>query len=499
MEFRDRVSFKGAVALVVAGVWVAQSVAAPGDDDYVADISMSHAAQAYFKAVPEKLKGETVSRSDPVVREESNAYYTEDGAISIPPGEMIVFKNVGKCMDPLLPAPSSGEPMQFINAERLIPRQLQDTYRTLLERHSRGDPEVAANNLQHLVWAIRTAGTEDPLANNLSDRQLDLLDACSGRHGAFSRFHERQKKRNAKRKRRNRVRSRISVGNFSYDASELSGTNGARLVRSHIETLTEMGSESKIRSSENLRYGEIEEDLYSDVVCEGGLAFSARILNASDHRKEFRAAYFAAQVGNGIVTGSRRQRVTMAVPNAFTVIKGAAKEGVSIDRDVSLAEETGFSYSRTRQRTQKRRNARQISSSSEKTAESKKTERKRTVRRTTVVEEVPPVPAMEPVTPIGGTVVTNEVFRPIVEPVRVRVVALEYDEKAEMGVLVVEILSGSFKNANKYIRNNFQALLKKRAKKDGVKVPFEELEIIELSIDDNERCSVRFKRNGVVQ
>lgn len=44
MEFRDRVSFKGAVALVVAGVWVAQSVAAPGDDDYVADISMFHAS-----------------------------------------------------------------------------------------------------------------------------------------------------------------------------------------------------------------------------------------------------------------------------------------------------------------------------------------------------------------------------------------------------------------------------------------------------------------------
>ena len=137
MEFRDIVSFKGAAALVVAGVWVAQGAAATGDDDYVADISMSHAAQAYFKAVPENLKGETVSRSDPVVREESNAYYTEDGAISIPPGAMIVFKNAGKCMDPHLPAPSSGEPMQFISAERLIPRQLQDTYRTLLHHCNR--------------------------------------------------------------------------------------------------------------------------------------------------------------------------------------------------------------------------------------------------------------------------------------------------------------------------------------------------------------------------
>jgi hypothetical protein len=495
MEFSDIVSFKGSAALLVAAFAVAQSIAAPGDDDYVADISMSHAAQAYFKAVPENLKGETVSRSDPVVREESNAYYTEDGGISIPPGAMIVFKNAGKCMDPHLPAPSSGEPMQFINAERLIPRQLQDTYRTLLERNSRGDPKVAANNLQHLVWAIRTAGTEDPLANNLSGRQLDLLDACSGRHGAFSRFHERQKKRNAKRK-RNRAQSRISVGSFSYDASELRGTNATRLVSSHIETLTEMGNESKIRSSNNLRYGEIEEDLYSDVVCEGGLAFSARILNASSERKEFRAADFAAQVGNGIVTGSRRQRVTMAVPNAFTVIKGAVKEGVSIDRDVSLAEETGFSYSRVRRRMQKGRRARQISSSSEKTIESKKTERKRTTKTTTVVEEVPPVPAMEPVAPIGGAVVTNEVFRPIVEPVRVRVIALEYDVKAETGVLTVEILSGSFKSANKYIRDNFEELVKKRAKKDGVKGSFEKLEIMEFSISDDARCDVKFKREG---
>ena len=498
MEFRDIVSFKGATALVVAAFAVAQSIAAPGDDDYVADISMSHAAQAYFKAVPENLKGETVSRSDPVVREESNAYYTEDGAISIPPGAMIVFKNTGKCMDPHLPAPSSGEPMQFINAERLIPRQLQDTYRTLLERNSRGDPEVAANNLQHLVWAIRTAGTEDPLANNLSDRQLDLLDACSGRHGAFSRFHERQKKRNAKRK-RNQVQSRISVGNFSYDASELRGTNAIRLVSSHIETLTEMGSESKIRSSNNLRYGEIEEDLYSDVVCEGGLAFSARILNVSRERKEFRAADFAAQVGNGIVTGSRRQRITMVVPNTLTVIKGAVREGVVVDRDMSQAEETGFSYSRVRRRMQKGRRARQISSSSEKTAESKKTKKKRTSKTTTVVEEVPSVPAMEPVTPLVGAVVTNEVFRLIVEPVRVRVVALEYDEKAETGVLIVEILSGSFKSANKYIRDNFEELVKKQAKKDGLNVSFEKFEIVEFSISDDARCNVRFERKGVAK
>ncbi|MBO5905577.1 MAG: hypothetical protein J6Q84_04075, partial [Kiritimatiellae bacterium] len=281
--------------------------------------------------------------------------------------------------------------------------------------------------------------------------------------------------------------------------SELRGTNAIRLVSSHIETLTEMGSESTIRSSNTWRYGAMEEDLFSDVVCEGGLAFSARILNASDHRKEFRAADFAAQVGNGIVTGSRRQRVTMAVPNAFTVIKGAVKEGVSIDRDVSLAEETGFSYSRVRRRMQKGRRARQISSSSEKTVESKKTERKRITIPTSVVEEVPSVPAMEPVTPLVGAVVTNEVFRLIVEPVRVRVVALEYDEKAETGVLIVEILSGSFKSANKYIRDNFEELVKKQAKKDGLNVSFEKFEIVEFSISDDARCNVRFERKGVAK
>ena len=143
------------------------------------------------------------------------------------------------------------------------------------------------------------------------------------------------------------------------------------------------------------------------------------------------------------------------------------------------------------------RRARQISSSSEKTAESKKTESKRTSKTTTVVEEVPPVPALEPVMPIGGAVVTNEVFRPIVEPVRVRVLALEYDEKAETGVLTVEVLSGSFKSANKYIRDNFEELVKKQAKKDGVKGSFEKLEILEFSVADDMRCNVKFKREGI--
>lgn len=57
----------------------------------------------------------------------------------------------------------------------------------------------------------------------------------------------------------------------------------------------------------------------------------------------------------------------------------------------------------------------------------------------------------------------------------------------------LEILSGSFMSANKYIRDNFEALVRKQAKKDGVKVSFEKLEIIEFSVADDMRCDVKFE------
>ncbi len=60
----------------------------------------------------------------------------------------------------------------------------------------------------------------------------------------------------------------------------------------------------------------------------------------------------------------------------------------------------------------------------------------------------------------------------------------------------LEILSGSFKSANKYIRENFEELVKKQAKKDGVKGSFEKLEIMEFSISDDARCNVKFESEG---
>ena len=63
----------------------------------------------------------------------------------------------------------------------------------------------------------------------------------------------------------------------------------------------------------------------------------------------------------------------------------------------------------------------------------------------------------------------------------------------------LEILSGSFKSANKYILDNFEALVRKQAKKDGVKGSFEKLEIMEFSISNDARCNVRFERKGVAK
>ncbi len=307
-------------------------------DDYVRDKMPSPSAKAHFAAVPDNLSARKVVRNEPQQDSDGAAYFTEDGSISIPPRGMVSFKMAGRCMDPHLPAPASGEPMQFVDAGKLIPQKLRGMYDNLIRRQAQGDPKVLKNNPQHLVWAIRTAGTDDPLANNLSDSQLEVLDECAGRRGAFMKYHEKAKRKNARRNKKSSRASgggnRISVGGLSYDAADLRGTNAMRRIESHISTLTEMGEKAKERTASDFRYGEIEDELYSDIACDGGLSFTARILNASDHRKEFRAADFAAQVGNGSAKGGMRQRVTIGTPDEIMVVAGALREGVEIDRDV---------------------------------------------------------------------------------------------------------------------------------------------------------------------
>ena len=493
----DEVSWHVKTVCIAIVALLPVAVLARSGDDYQNGIVASAAARAYFKAVPQKLEPKKVSRRAPVAADDDGAYFTPDGGISIPPGAMIVFRGAGKCMDPHLPAPRGGEPMQFIDVGNLIPSKLRSTYDTLLERSAQGDPKVKANNLQHLVWAIRTAGTDDPLANNLSDSQIELLDECAGRRGTFLKYHEKEKRKNAKRERktgRSGNSGRISVGGYSYDASDLRGADAVRRIEEHMTTLTEMGEKATETTESDFRYGEIEDELYSDITCDGGLSFTAKILNASDRRREFRAADFAAQVGNGQVAGCRRQRVTMCPPDEFMVVTGALQEGVEIDRNLLIAEIEGEAHRSVRARNYHRRRVKTVEGRSRKSRETERTQRRRTKTTTVIEEPVPPVPPVPPI--VIRETVTNHVVRnvPVAEEVDVRVVSLEYDAKTHKGVLTVEILRGSFKKASKYIRRNFDDLVRKKSPaEDAAKIPVAaKLEIEMISINDDDRCEVKF-------
>ena len=239
--------------------------------------------------------------------------------------------------------------------------------------------------------------------------------------------------------------------------------------------------------------------MYSDIVGNGGLSFAARIINASDRRKEFRAADFVAQVGNGSAKGGMRQRVTMGIPDEFMSFAGAVAEGVEIDRDISIAEIEGRQDWSVRGRSYRRRSQRTAEGHSQTESETSTTRRTRR-DETTTVTEITPVTPVSPVTPVPPLViretVTNDVVRnvPVAEEVDVRVVSLEYDAKTHKGVLTVEILRGSFKKANQYIRRNFDDLVRRKSPaKDAAKIPVNaKLEIDAISINESDRCEVKF-------
>ena len=154
----------------------------------------------------------------------------------------------------------------------------------------------------------------------------------------------------------------------------------------------------------------------------------------------------------------------------------------------------------------RRRTARNGESHTRTERETERTRRTRKDERTTTTEvtPVPPVPpasSATPVSPVQPVVihdtVTNTVVKnvPVSEDVSVRVVSLDYDTATRRGVLVVEIVRGSFKKANNYIRKNFGALVRERASAPfAAKIPTDlKLEIESVSITDNDLCEVKFK------
>lgn len=439
-------------------------------EEYVLDVEPSAVAKANFMSVRTNVAGRIVGRTDP--RDEQGVYFTDDGAISLPPGAMIQFENAGQCMDPSLPAPKAGEPMQFVNTDKLIPRKLRETYDTLVDRYGKKDPKVQANNMQHLVWALRTAGTEHPMAENLSESQRQLLDECAGGHEVFSRYHEREKRRNRKQAKRNRnrkERQKVTVGNYSYDPDELVGTNGAQHIERHVSSLVEMGTVTRQTPPVDFRYGEIEDELYSDVVGTGGLSYRAKILNASDRRREVRLSQFAAQVGMG-AEGTRRQRVTMIVPEKVMVILGAAAEERVSARDMTSVEAELTHHRRTSARTAHRRTTRTVEG------------------QISGKEDVVKVP-----------IVTQNTETTIVkEPdLRLRLISLSFDAQLGTGVLTAKIESGTLKQANKYVRTQLREMIKKAPKEIVDKIPSEKnLQVETVSLNAKDECEIYFRVEG---
>ena len=191
--------------------------------DYVIGLKPSEAAQQYFaSASASDAKTVTVTPGDD---KGTGVTWTDDGGITIPPGVTIEFTNKGCCLDPHLPAPKADEEMQFIKTSCLIPTQLQGTYKNLLRRAAAGDEDVKSN-LQHLMWTLRTAGSNDAYAKNLTDRQREILAECA-EGGSFDgycqdlhRFDELKKLVKAQVD-QVAEKLQVEIGNVTYKVTDL--------------------------------------------------------------------------------------------------------------------------------------------------------------------------------------------------------------------------------------------------------------------------------------
>ena len=129
--------------------------------------------------------------------------------------------------------------------------------------------------------------------------------------------------------------------------------------------------------------------------------------------------------------------------------------------------------------------------------ETERTHRTKRDGHTTITEVPPvtPVPSVRPV--VIHDAVTNVVERPVpvAEGVNVRVISLEYDAAAHVGILTVEIVSGSFIKANAYIRTNIAELVRRQSLAEGAKgiPPTAMFEIESISVNERNLCEVKFK------
>ena len=300
--------------------------------DYINGLLPSADSRKYFSklAANSDQPIETVSRADDNPSK-SGVRFVKNGGILIPPGVTISFTNKGYCMDPHLPAPVANEEYQLVPVTRLIPDDLQGTYKKLVQKASAGDESVL-RNMQHLVWALRTAGTDAAYANNLTSEQKRILNRCSEYSGQFEEFNANAKANSQMMKELLAVADsylNVKIGGVSYKASDLLDPDiGNKKINEHLNQLITMSKSLPVERS-GFNYGELQKGIYTDVRGAGVLAYNAKIANTSDKEFIFYPTDYAGQVGSGTksqglsffatANTSQRQRVTGGDPDKVEV------------------------------------------------------------------------------------------------------------------------------------------------------------------------------------
>ena len=300
--------------------------------DYVNGLLPSENSRKYFAKLSSANNQpiETVSRTDDNTSK-SGVRFVKNGGIVIPPGVTISFTNKGYCMDPHLPAPKAGEEFQLVPVTQLIPEDLQGTYKKLVQKASAGDESVK-RNMQHLVWALRTAGTDAAYANNLTAEQKRILNRCSEYSGQFEEFNATAKANSQMIKELLAVADsylNVKIGGVTYKASDLLDPDiGNKKINEHLNQLITMSKSLPVERS-GFNYGELQPGIYTDVRGSGFLQYTAKIANSTNKEFIFYPTDYAGQVGSGTksqgltffatANTSQRQRVTGGNPDEINV------------------------------------------------------------------------------------------------------------------------------------------------------------------------------------
>lgn len=330
--------------------------------DYINGLLPSADSRKYFAklAVSSDQPIETVSRTDDNTSK-SGVRFVKNGGIVIPPGVMISYKNQGYCLDPYLPAPNKGHEFQLIPMTQLIPEDLQGIYKKLLNRAANGDTQVQAN-MQHLMWALRTAGTDAAYANNLTPAQKKILDRCGDYQGQFEEFHVTAKSKVAAMKELLGLADsflNVKIGGVTYKASDLLDPDVAnKKINEHLNQLIQMGTSIPVEKS-GFNFGELRPGIYTDVRGTGALAFEAKIANSTEMDFIFYPTDYVGQSGSGAKTQqvtffavgniSQYQRVTTGNPVSVNICRTPSGDTETVKLDYSSKEKTFDSIAQAKQ------------------------------------------------------------------------------------------------------------------------------------------------------